>query len=285
MSTITQIQHAAHVPMDGIWGPRTRAAVARALGCADDVRAIQAAVGVAQDGKVGPLTLAAIAARLGITRARTDVFLDVGHTADRAREWPGSFASGLWATGDGKEIADTLGFTASTQDSVEHILNTAIARAVDAALAARGVGRLVFDKPRMANNAEITAVYTETNSVRPRAFVSIHCNAAGTAAWARLGGKASGTVAYYVEGRANGKRLATGIAAKLRELRRDTGGPDNRADIVAAGTYAVIRKLDSGIPACLVEVGFYDCREDLLWMVRHLRDIGQAIAAGIIDNL
>lgn len=121
--------------------------------------------------------------------------------------------------------------------------------------------------------------------MKPRAFVSIHANAQGGTSWARLGGTASGGTAYYVSGRAKGKALATSIAGKLRALRRSTGGPDNRADIVAAGTYAVIRKLDSGIPACLVEVGFYDNRKDLLWMAEHLDQIGLAIADGITENI
>ncbi len=285
MSTIHQIQQAVGATLDGIWGPRTRAAVAAKLGCKDDVKAIQAAVGVAQDGKVGPLTLAGIAAKLGITQARVDVFLDVGHTADRAREWPGTFASGIWSSGDGKRIAELLGFNAKTQDSVEHMLNTAVAGAVDRALAARGVGRLVFDMPGMSNDPEITRVYTEANGLKPRAFVSIHANAQSGTSWARLGSTASGCTAYYVSGRAKGKALATSIAGKLRALRRSTGGPDNRADIVAAGTYAVIRKLDATIPACLVEVGFYDNRKDLLWMAEHLDEIGLAIADGITENI
>lgn len=285
MSTVHQIQQAVGTTLDGIWGPRTRAAVAAKLGCKDDVKAIQAAVGVAQDGKVGPLTLAGIAAKLGISQARVDVFLDVGHTADRAREWPSSFAASAWETDAGRFILAALGFEPGVKDSFEHILNCAVARAVAKHLLAAGVSVEVFDKPEMGNDAEISAVIAAANQVRPRVFVSIHHNAQGGSAWKTMGGTASGHACYYVQGRNGGRALAREISERLDDCRKRYGMPDNRAEHVQAGSYAVIRKLDPQIAATLVEVGFYDNARDVCALVAHLDAVGMAIAEGIRASL
>lgn len=66
MSPLTTIQNAVGVQADGIWGPKTQAAVAGALGVKNDAKAIQAAVGTKADGMVGAKTLAAIAKALNI---------------------------------------------------------------------------------------------------------------------------------------------------------------------------------------------------------------------------
>lgn len=285
MSTVHQIQQAVGTTLDGIWGPRTRAAVAAKLGCKDDVKAIQAAVGVAQDGKVGPLTLAGIAAKLGISQARVDVFLDVGHTADRAREWPSSFAASTWETDAGRFILAALGFEPGAKDSFEHILNCAVARAVAKHLLAAGVSVEVFDKPEMGNDAEISAVIAAANQVRPRVFVSIHHNAQGGSAWKTMGGTASGHACYYVQGRNGGRALAREISECLDDCRKRYGMPDNRAEHVQAGSFAVIRKLDPQIAATLVEVGFYDNARDVCALVAHLDAVGMAIAEGIRASL
>lgn len=61
--------------------------------------------------------------------------------------------------------------------------------------------------------------------------------------------------------------------------------PDNRAEHVQAGSFAVIRKLDPQIAATLVEVGFYDNARDVCALVAHLDAVGMAIAEGIRASL
>ena len=283
---IDKIQQKVGVKADGLWGPKTRAAVAAALGCKADDKAIQAAVGVAADGIVGPKTAEAVAAALGVKLpARVSVFLDVGHTADRAREWPSSFAASAWETDAGRFILAALGFEPDVKDSFEHILNCAVARAVARHLLADGVSVEVFDKPEMGNDAEISAVIAAANQVRPRVFVSIHHNAQGGSAWKTMGGTAGGHVCYYVSGRNAGRTLARDMAERMAEYRELHGCRGNRAESVQAGSYAVIRKLDSGIAACLVEVGFYDNLADARFIARNVEGLGSAIAAGIRASL
>lgn len=66
MSTLTTIQNAVGVTADGIWGPKTQAAVAAKMGVKNDAKVIQNTVGVKADGIVGPKTIAAIAAKMGV---------------------------------------------------------------------------------------------------------------------------------------------------------------------------------------------------------------------------
>lgn len=68
---IRQIQVAVQVTADGVWGPITRFAVARAIGCEDSHVAIQKAVGATPDGKIGPKTLSGIIEKLGIKKPST----------------------------------------------------------------------------------------------------------------------------------------------------------------------------------------------------------------------
>lgn len=182
---------------DGVWGPKTRAAVAAVLGCKADDKAIQKVLGVAVDGVIGKKSVAALAEVLGLAAsapAGLAVFIDIGHTADRAREWPGSFARELWASDGGKEILEALGITAAEHDSLEHVMNKAVGEAVARHLVAAGVSVRVFDKPTMGNDAEISAVIAAANEARPRVFVSVHHNASGGKAWATMSNTASGHV-------------------------------------------------------------------------------------------
>ena len=285
MNTLQKIQGKVGVAADGFWGPKTRAAVAAALGCKANDREIQRRVGVAADGIIGSKSVAGIAAALGVelVTGRVDVFLDIGHTADRAREYPSSFSPEVWQTDCGRGLMAVLGFAPAVHDSFEHILNTAVARAVARHL--EGLRVQVFDKPAMGNDAEIAAVYNEANAVRPRVFVSIHHNAQGGERWRTLDGTASGHVCYYVQGRNGGRALAREVSECLDDCRKRYGMPDNRAEHVQAGSYAVIRKLDAGIAATLVEVGFYDNALDVCALVANLDAVGAAIASGIRGSL
>lgn len=273
---------------DGVWGPKTRAAVAAKLGCKADDKAIQKVLGVAVDGVIGKKSVAALAEVLGLAAsapAGLAVFIDIGHTADRAREWPSSFAASTWETDAGRFILAALGFEPGAKDSFEHILNCAVARAVAKHLLAAGVSVEVFDKPEMGNDAEISAVIAAANEARPRVFVSVHHNASGGKAWPTMSNTASGHVCYYVSGRNAGRTLARGIAERVAEYRELHGCRGNRAESVQTGSYAVIRKLDSGIAACLVEVGFYDNLADARFIARNVEGLGSAIAEGIRASL
>lgn len=90
-------------------------------GCEMRLAEIQKQLGTTPDGIYGPKTVAALAA------ARYDVVLDAGHTADRAREYPCVWPLGTWETLAGCKVARALGFTVQTKDSVEHMLNVRIA--------------------------------------------------------------------------------------------------------------------------------------------------------------
>ena len=57
---ISEIQRLAGVEVDGLWGPKTRAAVASELGCQPNNASIQETVGTTADGIIGSRTLTAI---------------------------------------------------------------------------------------------------------------------------------------------------------------------------------------------------------------------------------
>lgn len=63
---VKQIQSVAGTKADGVWGPKTLAAVASKLGVEATAKAVQAKVGVKADGIIGPKTLEAIAERLAV---------------------------------------------------------------------------------------------------------------------------------------------------------------------------------------------------------------------------
>lgn len=251
-------------------------------------------MGATADGAIGPKTLEAILKKLGGTApvavskpavGKYDVFLDAGHTSDNKREYPSEFKLIDWSKGDAKFIADTLGFKATTRDSVEHRLNVSICLAAKAAMEKAGLKVFYYDDPSLGNDAEISRVYKQCNELNPRCFVSVHNNAQGGSGWQKMGCAATGTVSLYYPGRSKGKSLAKATADALVSARKSSGGPHNRADNIATTDVAVVRKCDSSIPATLIEVGFYDNFGDLLWMAKHLELIGQAICKGVLSYL
>ncbi len=247
------------------------------------VRMIQAAVGVKEDGIMGNQTLDAIIDKLGLnpsyekTPATAHIFIDPGHTSDFGREHPSQFTDVDWTKGNAKKIADNLGFTKTTNDSLEHILNVKIALAFKKHLEAKGVKTTYYDNPALSNNSEITQVYSRANTSGADMLVSIHNNAAGSTGWKSLACKASGTVGLYAKGSVKGHSMAAKMADAITSLRKKTGGPDNRADHTSTSTVAVLTK--TRIPACLIEIGFYDNINDLLWMSEHIDEIGKAMAS------
>lgn len=282
MEIIKSIQKIVNTTADGIWGPKTQAAVASVLGCNNNVKDIQKLVGTTVDGILGPKSYAAILEKLQGKECNCscgyDVFLDPGHTADYGREHPCQFNESVWNCAKGKEIACKLGFTSKTNDSVEHMLNVSICDAVKDECEKLGMTVYMYDNPSLSNNSEITQVYTKVNELKPKKFVSIHNNACGSSGWKNLACCATGTVGLYKEGRINGKNLAKAIADALIELRKSTGGPHNRACSVNTTNVAVLNHAPSNIPSALIEVGFYDNIDDLHWMATHIKEIGKTIA-------
>lgn len=206
------------------------------------------------------------------------IIIDAGHTHDYAREHPAYFNVD-WSSGIAGKVAQALGFGKATNDSVEHILNLAIAKALELQLLRNGHDAEVVDYPDLANNTEISRVIGYVNSRKPGLFVSIHNNAAGTGNAKELKAGASGTVTLYCKGSKNGYRLARCIADAMRNLRAVTAGPDNRCDTTMQSTLPILAKTQP--VAALVEVGFYDNLNDLYWMATHLEEIGKALATGI----
>lgn len=278
---IREIQKIVGTTADGLWGPNTRTAVAKHLNCEPNNISIQEAVGTTADGIVGSCTLTAILRVLRAPEGHIDVFLDPGHTADNSREYPAQFEGVDWTVGKYKEIADILGFTKSTKDSLEHMLNVRIAKEVKKCLEERGKAVMLYDDPSLSNSAEIRQVYTRVNANHPKVFVSIHNNAAGAKGWERLACTARGPVALYYPGRSKGKDLGERIVDKIVALK----GPDNRYEHIHTSTVSVLRNADSDIPATLIEVGFYDNLDNLYFMATHLKQIGKAIADGITSYI
>lgn len=300
MTGLVEIQKAVGVTADGIFGPKTFAAICKALnkGVApslssdkERIKHLQHLVGVKEDGIWGPKTASALASALAHSfpapkpsQGCKKVFIDPGHTADRSREWPSSFTKVNWTSGKYAEVARLIGFTAKTQDSVEHMLNVLISKHLKDVLEARGVEVVYYDAPSLSNNAEICNVYTKSNAAKPDAFVSIHNNAVGSKGWESMSCSAAGSVALYYAARSAGKKLATIVAKRLEAYRKANGGPDNRkGNIVNTSSVAVLSKASSSIPATLVEVCFYDNIDDLLFTASHAKGFAEVIADGVME--
>ena len=244
-----------------------------------NLKEIQREIGTAADGLMGPKTRAALKA------AGYAVVIDAGHTTDQTREYPSEWPPAAWKTPDWAGAAQCLGFTRGTQDSVEHMLNCAVAEACRQELARLGVKALVYDDPSKPNNAEYHEAVEVANAAAPRAFVSIHANGSkGVAGY--LTNTACGTVSFYRSGRAHGKALALALTDAVLALRSQTGGPNNRADKATATTaYYVLNAVSTSIPAALVEIGFYDHLRDFCWMAGHATRIGRSLAAAIHSHI
>lgn len=208
-----------------------------------------------------------------------NIIIDAGHTSDFEREHPSQFTGVDWTKGKPAEVAAILGFNAHTNDSLEHMLNKAVAVRLERKLDEMGHNSEMVDWPDLRNSKEITQVVNYVNAHSPHMLVSIHANAQGGSNWKRLGGTASGSIALHYPGSPKGTLLAKCIAMKLRVLREKQGGPDNRASITSESRVAVLAKTNP--PAALVEICFYDNISDLHWTATHLDEIAGEIASGI----
>lgn len=301
---IEMIQGHVGATVDGIWGPKTRAAVAGKLGCANSNKAVQKAVGVEADGIIGPKSIKAIFDRfitlleadrpVAVPICETkkeknsqpkayDIVLDPGHTKDYTREHPSQFQTNLWKSGKGLEVATLLRFNEKTNDSVEHILNVKLVKATAEYLESHGYNVLIYDKPELANNTEISEVYKTVNKEKPKVFVSVHNNAAGCSGAKSCSCSASGTVSFYY--RQNSKKLAEAISRELIVYRKGHDGPHNRAESVINKGYTVITKVNESVKCCLTEVGFYDNMNDLWFMAHNLKGLGEAIGRAVENSL
>lgn len=232
---------------------------------------IQKMLGCTADGILGPKTAAALEA------AHFDIVIDAGHTADFKREHPSQFASGLWEHGVGQRIADRLGFTTATNDSVEHMLTTDVAEHTLDAARAMGLKVLYFDDPAMDNDPEFSLAAKIAAAAKPRVFLSLHANASGSPAWKTLGSTAEGHMVYFLG--EPSRNIACRIFRELSDLRTATGGGDNRANPrVQVSDFAVLRRSAGAHARVLVELGFYDNARDLAWMADNSVLIGRALA-------
>lgn len=205
------------------------------------------------------------------------IVIDCGHTRDKAREHPSAFTGVDWTKGDAKKIADILGFTTDTNDSLEHLLNVKFGNILAKKLQAE-----VVDWPWMSNNAEISKVVSHVNSSKADLLVSIHANASGQTSWVRGKGSASGTVVLYYKSSTKGKQLARNVADECKVYRKLNGGPDNRFDTISPSTVAVLAK--THCPAILIELCFYDNLNDLLWTVNHLDGLADCVIKGLFKS-
>lgn len=185
--------------------------------------------------------------------------------------------------GKGKAVSDALGFTRDTRDSLEHLFNVALAKAVKAEMKQKCIQCELIDWPNLKNDTEISQVVNHVNSKSPKLLLSIHGNAAGTGDWKNLDAKATGTVVLYYKTSTKGKKIATDIANNVKNCRLRFGGPDNRASHTAESSVAVLKK--TNCPAVLVEACFYDNLEDLYWSVTHMDKLATAIVGGIINYI
>ena len=166
-------------------------------------------------------------------------------------------------------------------DSIEHRLNLIISQRLQDELRKKGYDVTLYDAPELSNNAEIRQVYTRSNALRPDAFISIHNNAQGGSKWKSLGGTASGPVGLYNTKSSDNKRLAMNVVDSEIAYRKEADGPNNRASKLATSTVGVLSNALPSIPACLIEVGFYDNIDDLYWMCTHLNGLAASLARGI----
>lgn len=203
------------------------------------------------------------------------VIIDCGHTRDNAREHPAAFTGIDWTTGKGKTVADSLGFTKDTNDSLEHLLNVKFGNILGKKLQ----GAEVVDWPWMSNNAEISKVISHVNTIKADLLVSVHGNASGQTSWTRGKGSASGTVVLYHKSSTKGKQLARSVADACKMYRKNNGGPDNRYDTISPSSVAVLAK--TCCPAILIELCFYDNLDDLCWTVEHLDGLADAVVKGL----
>lgn len=281
--TVRSVQAAVGTTVDGLWGPKTMAAVASKLGCDATVRDIQRTVGASVDGILGPQTLSLIAARVVTAfeapkAGRGCVFIDPGHTTDYEREHPTQFKGVDWTSGNAAEVLAILDMTPKTNDSIEHRLNVVLAEAVRRRLTSLGVSVVVYDDPTLSNGKEIGQVYKRSNALMPDVFLSIHNNAQGGARWESMGCTASGTVGLYHASNSKNRLLARDLADAVNRYRSTAGGPNNRAETLKTSSVGVLANADRRITAALLEVCFYDNLDDLHWTVTHIDGIAAVIA-------
>lgn len=114
----------------------------------------------------------------------------------------------------------------------------------------------------------LNTICNKANSLNPDIFVSLHCNAAGSA-------QASGCETFCFYDAIAGRKLATTIYNQIV----------NNIDIVERGVkeanYAVIR--NTNMPACLVEMAFITNPYDADLLRSKYDDFAKCIARGISD--
>ncbi|MDD5937520.1 MAG: N-acetylmuramoyl-L-alanine amidase family protein [Clostridiales bacterium] len=111
------------------------------------------------------------------------------------------------------------------------------------------------------------------NQAKADVFVSIHANASSSNRGFQ------GTFTYYFPNSVRGEKLAEAVQAGLCQ----SAGSVDRG--LLTNNYVVLR--ETAMPACLVELGFMSCHEELMRLVdpAYQEKMAQGIAQGIVNYL
>lgn len=187
---------------------------------------------------------------------------------------------------------------------MEHVLNVKYAHALRACCEKINVNAGVFDWEDQNPHTERTKILGESlQKIRPKIFVSIHFNAKGYDKNApaevkrrikqnayQLKNDAVGTRIYTYLSNKKWKDFAEKTVIAIHHVRSQRGGGDGSITTPAKGEgYGVLQRANgAGVQsAFLVEMGFYDNVDDLLWCSKHenIYAICQAMAEVIRGEL
>jgi N-acetylmuramoyl-L-alanine amidase len=119
-----------------------------------------------------------------------------------------------------------------------------------------------------ANSPEMSLVQIvhESNELAVDAHVAIHSNAGG----------GRGTEVWYYQGSIQGKKLAEYVYNRVVPL-----SPGVDRGIKASAKLYELKNTKAS--ACIAEIAFHDNPEEARWITEHVREIAEAIAAGVCD--
>lgn len=218
----------------------------------DRIKRLQTILGVTSDGVIGDKTMSAIENRLKInTFEMKTVCICVGHsTKDEGARSP-----------DNK-----LG---------EYSFNKELADFIKAELLSAGVGTCVIvNRLTTGGGTTMSADIKAVNSIKSDCIIELHANA--------YNGKASGTETLYWHSSVKGKHLAECIQDEMVK----TLGLANRGlkPIDGSGRGGAVLK-GSYYPMVITEPFFIDNPSDLEKAIEKKKDLGAAIAKGIVKYL
>lgn len=139
-----------------------------------------------------------------------------------------------------------------------------IGEALEAAL-----NRIPGIEARCNRTGDISKAITESNAWGSDYHISCHTNA--------FNGIVAGTRVFYYPGNEKGKAMADSVSKHLAPITPGT------SDNVTTAEWGEMRNCTA--TSVYVESGFHDNQEEAEWIIGHTTDIGEAIAAGIVDVL